>query len=285
MRKIALVYNPSKPQACSVRQEVETRLTAAGISVIDIAADRETSILEVDPEIRFVELAMVLGGDGTLLGVARQLAPSNIPLLGINVGHLGFLTESEPSQLGPAITRIIKSDYKLEKRMMLEAFVYRQQSEIAQFSALNDVGLGKGSFARMVTVDVHVDDVYLDTYRGDGVIISTPTGSTAYSLSCGGPIVSPHLQVMLVTPVCPHTLFSRPCVIDASQTVRATVQATHKDVDLSVDGQEGIPLQSGDEIIIRRAPYETTLVRWPDREFFSVLRSKLHNSTETRTVR
>lgn len=205
------------------------------------------------------------------------MAPLSIPLVGINVGHLGFLTESEPSQLDGAIRRIVSGEYHLEGRLMLEAFVYRDRKEIARFTALNDAGIGKGSFARMVKLDVHVDDVYVDTYTGDGVIISTPTGSTAYSLSCGGPIVSPHLQVMLITPVCPHSLYSRPCVIDSSGVVRLTVHARHRDVALSVDGQQGMMLDDGDEILVRRAPYDATFVRWPDREFFDVLRNKLHN--------
>lgn len=281
MRQIGLLYNPDKPEACSVRQQVDARLVAAGMHVTHVAVDHETDICAHNPDIQSVELAIVLGGDGTLLGVARQLAPLDIPLVGINVGHLGFLTESEPSQLEPAVDRIIQGAYHLEKRLMLEAAIVRNGTEVARFTSLNDVGIGKGSFARMVTVDIHVDDVYVDTYTGDGVIVSTPTGSTAYSLSCGGPIVSPQLQVMLITPVCPHTLFSRPCVIDASAMVRATVHSRHADVGLTVDGQEGIRLVSGDEILICRAPFETTLVRWPDREFFEVLRSKLHNEKPT----
>lgn len=284
MRTIALLYNPTKPRACSVRLELTELLSVAGISVIDIAVDHNTQILQVEPDLCSVELAMVLGGDGTLLGVARQLAPYNIPLIGINAGHLGFLTESEPSQLEPAVTRIIQGSFHLEKRMMLETCIRRNGQEVARFTALNDACIGKASFARVVTVDVHVDDVYVDSYRGDGVIVSTPTGSTAYSLSCGGPIVSPQLQVMVITPVCPHTLFSRPCVIDASQTVCIQVHSNHDDMALTLDGQEGISLQNGDEVVIRKAPYETTLVRWPDREFFDVLRSKLHNSSETTAV-
>ncbi|GMA55833.1 NAD+ kinase [Alicyclobacillus sacchari] len=277
MRQIALLYNPQKAEACSVRNDVTEQLERAGIGVIDVSVNHDTDIMASHAQVKTAELAIVLGGDGTLLGVARQLAPHRIPLLGINVGHLGFLTESEPSQLEPAIRRIVAGDYHLEERLMLEALVYRDLKEVAKFTALNDAGIGKGSFARMVTLDVHVDDVYVDTYTGDGVIISTPTGSTAYSLSCGGPIVSPHLQVMLITPVCPHTLFSRPCVIDASSVVRLTVHARHRDVALAVDGQEGVWLQEGDEVLIRQAPYDATLVRWPDREFFDVLRNKLHN--------
>ncbi|MFD1675045.1 NAD(+)/NADH kinase [Alicyclobacillus fodiniaquatilis] len=278
---MALLFNPHKTLACSVREEIDELLQAAEISVTHVAVDYDTKILQVEPSVQTVEMAIVLGGDGTLLGVARQLAPHHIPLLGINMGHLGFLTQSDPSQLGPAIERIIKHDYQLQRRMMLEVFVYRQGKEIAKLIALNEAGIGKASFARMATLDVHVDGVYMDTYSGDGVIISTPTGSTAYALSCGGPIVSPQLQVMVITPVCPHTLFSRPCVIDASQTVRVKVRARHKDVALAVDGQDGMMLESGDEIVVRQAPYDTTLVHLPDREFFDVLRSKLHNSAYT----
>lgn len=277
MRQIALLYNAEKPQACSVRQDLSQRLGRENIDVLLIPATHHSNILELEPRVVDVELAVVLGGDGTLLGVARQLAPYAVPILGINMGHLGFLTESEPSQLSQSIERIVDKSYGLERRLMLEARVIRDEAEIAQFIALNDAGLGKASFSRMVTVDVHVDDVYLDTYRGDGVIVSTPTGSTAYSLSCGGPIISPQLEVMLITPICPHTLFSRPCVIGANQVIEMTVQATHHDVGLMIDGQQGVQIQNGDKIVISRSTSDTILARLPDRQFFDVLRTKLHH--------
>lgn len=277
MRNIALLYNADKPQASSVRQKLNQLLTEAGLSVMHVPTKHDSDILAMEPNVTEAELAIVLGGDGTLLGVARQLAPYAVPLLGINVGHLGFLTESEPSELGPVVSQIIEGQYNLEKRLMIEAAVLRDGAEIARFTALNDAGLGKASFARMVTVEVHVDDVYVDTYRGDGVIVSTPTGSTAYSLSCGGPIVSPQVQVMVLTPICPHTLFSRPCVIDSNQVVRMTVQDMQDDVALMIDGQEGVRMDCGDQIIICKAAFDTILVRLPDREFFDVLREKLHN--------
>jgi len=276
LRQIGLLYNVHKQEACSVRTDICRQLERTGIRVVDVPIDHDTAIVETHPELKSCELVIVLGGDGTLLGVARQLSPFHVPMFGVNIGHLGFLTESEPSQLEIALERIVAGEYNLETRLMLEAFVYRDLQEIARFTALNDVGVGKGSFARMVTLDVHVDDVYVDTYTGDGMIVATPTGSTAYSLSCGGPIVSPHLQVMVLTPVCPHTLFSRPCVIDASSWVRLSVHARHGDVELAVDGQEGMRLLAGDEVLVRKAPFQATLVRLPDREFFGVLRSKLH---------
>lgn len=277
LRQIALLYNPDKPQACSVRQTIEQRLGEKDIDALLVPVRYDSDIRALKPKVVDSELAVVLGGDGTLLGVARQLARYSVPILGINIGHLGFLTESEPSQLGQSIECIVDKSYRLEHRLMIEARVIRREVQIAESIALNDVGLGKASFSRMVTVDVEVDDVYLDTYRGDGVIVSTPTGSTAYSLSCGGPIVSPQVDVMLITPICPHTLFSRPCVIGPNQIIAMTVQATHPDVGLMIDGQEGTRIQNEDKIMIRRSPFDTILARLPNRQFFDVLRTKLHH--------
>lgn len=279
MRRVALILNPEKPTACSVMERLETLLKRSGLQPVCVtttkgSAEDFTSLISMTD----LELAFVLGGDGTLLGVARQLAASKIPLLGINVGHLGFLTEDEPGNLEEVVHRVVHREYDLETRLMIESVVIRNGTEINRFVGLNDAGVAKGSFARMVTVDAYVDDVYLDTYRGDGVIVSTPTGSTAYSLSCGGPIVTPSLQVMLVTPICPHTLFSRPCVIADSQLVRLVVHATHHDLGLTVDGQTGMKLEPDDVIEVGKSKLTTTLVKWRDREFFSVLRQKLHAS-------
>ncbi|MBX6352940.1 MAG: NAD(+)/NADH kinase [Thermoflavifilum sp.] len=226
-----------------------------------------------------VELALVLGGDGTLLGVARALAPLGIPLLGINVGHLGFLTEADPADLEETVRRIADREYDLERRLMLEAVLERDGHVLERFVGLNDAGIAKGSFARMVRIEAYVDDVFVDSYSGDGIIVSTPTGSTGYSLSCGGPIVIPRLQVLLLTPICPHTLFSRPCVIDANQEIQLVVDAAHDDIGLTVDGQVGIRLQPRDVVRVRRASSDAVLVKWRDREFFTVLRHKLrHNN-------
>src|SRR5690606_26437717 len=141
-----------------------------------------------------------LGGDGTLLGIARKFARHHIPILGFNLGHLGFLSEAEPDSLEDAVEKVLHGQYTVEKRMMLETEVIRGNHKLEQSCALNDVGIAKGSFSRLITNDVYVDDIYLGTYSGDGVIVSSPTGSTAYSLSAGGPIVSPRVDVLLVTP-------------------------------------------------------------------------------------
>jgi NAD+ kinase len=286
VRRVALVANQDKPKACEIVPQLRQLLAQHGITsdLIRIgkgAPDLNAQINKLD--LGGTELAFVLGGDGTLLGVARKLAPLGVPLLGINVGHLGFLTEADPGDLEDAVRRIAQREYDLERRLMLEAVLERDGREITRMMGLNDAGIAKGSFARMVRVDAYVDGVFVDSYSGDGVIVSTPTGSTGYSLSCGGPIVVPHLQVLLLTPICPHTLFSRPCVIDATQEVRLVVDAAHEDIGLTVDGQVGMRLLPGDVVRVRRAATETVLVKWRDREFFSVLRRKLRGNGEPAT--
>lgn len=279
MRTVALVTNPSKPRACEIVERLENLLNDAQIQTI--RADTNQSLhLASDrlAQLKSAELVFVLGGDGTMLGVARQVAELQIPLLGINVGHLGFLTQSELTDVEETVRRVVNREYEVESRLMLQADVIRGGDTVTSFIGLNDAGVAKGSFGRMVTLDVFVDDVYLDTYRGDGVLVSTPTGSTAYSLSCGGPIVLPTLEVLLITPICPHTLFARPCVIDHHQVVRLVVQTTHDDIGLTVDGQVGVHLAPGDEVVIRKSNWPTYVVKWYDREFFSVLRTKLHDA-------
>lgn len=277
MRTVALLVNRDKPKACVVKERLESQLRDAGLRTIcaDTGKQFMADQSRYEP-LREAELAFVLGGDGTLLSVARHVSEWGLPLLGINVGHLGFLTEAEPTTIDEAVRRVVDKDYDLEQRLMLEATVVRNGTSIAKVRGLNDAGIAKGSFARMVTVDVYVDEVFVDSYSGDGVIASTPTGSTAYSLSCGGPIVVPHLQVMLITPICPHTLFARPCVVDNRQEIQFVVHATHDDLGLTVDGQVGVRLQAEDVVFVRKSDVQTTLVKWRDREFFTVLRQKLH---------
>jgi NAD+ kinase len=224
-----------------------------------------------------VDLVFVLGGDGTLLGVARHLAVHKLPILGINLGNLGFLSEAEPEDLHSAVDRVLRGDYHLEQRMMIEASIIRNGQVIHENIALNDVGIAKGSFGRMITLSVFVDDMFVDKYSGDGLIVSTPTGSTAYSLSCGGPIVSPNINVILVTPICPHRLNSRPFLVQKNQSVRVEVSATHNDMGVTIDGQVGYRVERNDTILIRKSQHFTTLIKWQERGFFDVLRQKLHD--------
>ncbi len=282
MTVIGLAINHSKPNAISVTERLVELIEQNGAQAI---VDEKTAQAIHRPDLAMpleqypdhATFLFVLGGDGTILGFARQFAHTGLPILGINLGHLGFLSEAETEDLEGSVKRVLENNYCLETRLMLEAQVVRDGEVVLdQLIGLNEVGIAKGSFGKMVTNKVFVDDMYVDQYTGDGMLVSTPTGSTAYSLSCGGPIISPHIDVMLLTPICPHTLHARPLVVAADQHVRVEVTANHKELVLSIDGQIFHELKSGDNIHIRRSTYKTTLIKWRDREFYDVLRRKLH---------
>lgn len=221
---------------------------------------------------------VVLGGDGTLLSVARRWPFWGVPLMGVNLGHLGFLTEVEEQGVPEALRMILKGEFRLQERMMLKATVMRNNLRVTESFALNDCVVTKGAFARMIRLEVHIGKSYLETFPADGVIISTPTGSTAYSLSAGGPIVDPSMQLMLLTPICPHMLQARPVVISPREKIRIHLHSVHEDMVLTLDGQEGIRLYPQDEVLIERADIVTRLVKIAPRSFYDVLRHKL---TET----
>lgn len=218
---------------------------------------------------RFV---VVLGGDGTLLRAAKDVAERGWALLGVNLGHLGFLTEVEVPDLYPALASFLSGHFVLDSRLLLRAKVIRQAAEVASFRALNDVVVTKGPFARLVHLETFVDESYVTTYPADGLILATPTGSTAYSLSAGGPVVSPNLAVMLMTPICPHSFFDRSIVISDNQHVRIRIRAEHRETLLTVDGQEGFGLEDGDEVWVWRDAATVQLMRRPGWNFYNVLR-------------
>lgn len=280
MTTIGLAVNRGKPNAREVASELIRLLESRGANVViepEIAAQlsRPDLSLNLSQYPDHVNMVFVLGGDGTLLGIARKFAHHEIPILGFNLGNLGFLSEAEPDSLVDAVENVLSGEYNIEKRMMLETEVIRDGKILEQSCALNDVGIAKGSFSRMITSTVFVDDIYLGTYSGDGMIVSSSTGSTAYSLSAGGPIVSPSVDVLLVTPICPHTLTARPIVLSADDYVHIRVNATHEDIGLTIDGQLGFKLKVDDIIRVRRAPFNTQLVKWKKRSFFEVVRKKL----------
>lgn len=222
-----------------------------------------------------IDVALTLGGDGTLLSVARNVAPYNIPIIGLNMGHLGFLTEIELSDLYSNLELLKQGYYYIDKRMMLEAHVIRNKKTISSFLALNDIVITKGLFARLVRLEAFVNNSFVDTYPADGIIISSPTGSTAYSLSAGGPIVNPNMELILLTPICPHTLHSRSIIFSKDDIIKVRLLEEQPKVILTVDGQQGIQLLPGDEVIIRRSKHLTQLLRIKKRSFYDVLRKKL----------
>ena len=221
------------------------------------------------------DVIIVLGGDGTILNIARQSSKFQVPLFGINLGHLGFLAEAEISDMYLSLEKIITGDYFIEKRMMLEASVDDDDSDIKELVALNDVSVIKGMHSRMITFSVFINGNFFELYSADGIVISSPTGSTAYSLSAGGPIVSPELNVLIITPICPHTLHNRSIVVSEKDEVRIEICEDNPEIMLSVDGQDTYRLAPGKVVKVRSSSCVTNLVKLKQRSFFDVLRRKI----------
>jgi len=221
------------------------------------------------------QLIISLGGDGTLFRAARDFSSYQLPVLGINLGGLGFLTEVSISEFEESLERVLAGRYKIEKRMMLQTLVYRKGELIKSSIALNDVVIGKAYLPRIINFKTFVSDELVTTYSADGLIISTPTGSTAYSLSAGGPVVDPKLEVVILSPICAHTLAVRPLIISSKETVKITLEPPAKEILLTIDGQIGFPLEEEDAVEIKKAPYQAHLVRTKERAFFKILRTKL----------
>lgn len=222
------------------------------------------------------ELVVVLGGDGTLISVARLMCGKDVPILGVNLGSLGFLTETTVDELYSRLEKCLEGNPRVSDRMMLEVTVHREGTEIETHYALNDVVINKGALARIVDLETKVNRHFLTTFKADGLIVSTPTGSTGYSMSAGGPIVHPQMSCIVITPICPHTLTNRPIVVPDESVVSITVKSSFDEkVYLTIDGQVGLELQEGDSIEVRRALKTIALVMSRHRDYFELLRTKL----------
>ena len=221
-------------------------------------------------------LVIVLGGDGTLLSIARAAAAAKAPILGVNLGTLGFLTEVHREKMLTEVRRVLGSKFRVDLRMMLQLRILRNGRSIRTGSALNDVVINKKStVARAVDISVEVDGRYVTSYKADGLLVSTPTGSTAYSLSAGGPILDPKLDVLILNPICPHTLTHRPLVLSDKVTIDVRLKSVADSVFITLDGQLGYPVKAGDRIRISRSPERVRLIRTRERDYFQLLRSKL----------
>ncbi|MBC7927220.1 MAG: NAD(+)/NADH kinase [Bryobacteraceae bacterium] len=221
------------------------------------------------------QMVIVLGGDGTLLSAARAVAGREIPLFAVNLGTLGFLTAITADELFPELERAFRGEHRVAQRRMLHCELWRNHERIATYEALNDVVLTKSSLARMIDVEIHVASHLVARYRADGLIVATPTGSTAYSLSAGGPIVFPTVSALCITPICPHMLTYRPVIVPDDMEVRLVSFAESESAWITLDGQVGSPLERGDTITCRRSDQYVYLVRPPKMMFFDVLREKL----------
>jgi NAD+ kinase len=280
VRRIGIVAKTDREEARAAVPRLLEWCAARGLSPV---LEKETAALvpaatvpaAAKPELPAqVDLLLVLGGDGTLLSMARLVGDLNVPILGVNLGGLGFLTALTAEELFPALEALLRGELLVEERMMLTARVTRQGERLSEYVALNDVVITKSAMSRIINLDVSVEGQFATAYRADGLIVSTPTGSTAYSLSAGGPIVFPTMDAVVLTPICSHTLTNRPIVLPGGQPIDVTLQSD-QDVMLTLDGQVGFHLKRGDRVEIRRAVARIRLLRVPQKHFFSVLRTKL----------
>lgn len=233
---------------------------------------------KINPELddlKIFDVIVVIGGDGTLLYASRLLKGEKKPILGINMGGLGFLTEIAPDEAFEVIECFLNNSCKMSERMMCDVKLLRKNKLIKSATVLNDAVITKGNLARMIELETYVNDNFLSKYRSDGLIVSTPTGSTAYSLSAGGPIITPDVNCMVLCPICPHTLTHRPIVISSGSKIEIIIKS-NSDVYLTLDGQEGYPLSNNDKIIITRSDKKTYIVTSPFKNYFEILTNKLH---------
>lgn len=278
MRQIVIVYKHGRKDAGDFAEELKTWLNTRGISVNcrenpeDSEARSTPSGLQIDAD---AEVAIVLGGDGTFLSVARALQDRITPIIGVNLGGLGFLTEISREMCFQDLEEILAGNYVVEERMRLQVSIKRGQREILRQTVLNDVVINKGALARIVDLKATIDGRYLTNYRADGLIVATPTGSTAYNLSAGGPIIYPTAQAIVVTPICSFTLTNRPIILPADVQVEVELGDRVQDVSLTCDGQVGCELAAADRVQMVSSPTPLHLIKPESTDYFEVLRTKL----------
>lgn len=279
IKVVGIVSKPAIPHASSIVPKLLHWLEEKGIEVrydVDTAKylHRHNGLERTEvPE--GAQLVIVLGGDGTLLSAARAVGGRDIPILPVNLGGLGFLTAITLDELYPELERTLSGKQRVVTRRMLHAELVRGCETVLSFEALNDVVVAKTAIARMIDLETHVDGHYVSTYKADGLIVATPTGSTAYSLSAGGPIIFPAVNAICLTPICPHMLTNRPVIVPETSTVTVICQAGDREAFLTVDGQVGEPLQHKDRVVCRSSSQSVNLIRPPKMLFFDVLRQKL----------
>jgi NAD+ kinase len=278
IRTVGIISKPNSAAAADIVPALIEWLRERGMAV---RIDEQTAFYAGVPGLPRAEvpegcdLVMVLGGDGTLLAAARAIGRRETPLFPVNVGSLGFLTAITIDELYPELERAFRGEHRIAKRRLLATEVVRGGEVVAAYEALNDAVLTKASIARMIDLDAHVDEQFVCAYKADGLIISTPTGSTAYSLSAGGPIIFPSVPAICITPICPHMLTNRPVLVPETSVIRVISRAPDESVFLTIDGQVGNPIREGDTLVCRSSDYTLRLVRPPHMMFFDVLRQKL----------
>jgi len=282
LKKFFLIANEEKIEGIELCSKVKAYLEGKGCLVKAVTGYVKKEMIEDE-----TECIIVFGGDGTLLNAARELQQADIPFLGINVGRLGFLAATEKDDVYEAMDKLIADDYVIEPRMMLQGQVVRGDDVIAEGVALNDMVINRGGGLSILEFDMHVNGLHLNSYKADGLIVSTPTGSTAYSMSAGGPIVKPSANLIVVTPVCPHTLNTRSIVLDSTDEVEVIVVANRKYenelCNAYFDGEKMCGLETGDKLIVRKAQVSTKLIKLSSVGFLEILRRKMSSNENCET--
>jgi len=278
IQRVGIVPRKNHAAATETAKALSAWLLARGRTVVvEDVSDGDFGAPKV-PSSEFhqgIELAIVLGGDGTLIHAASLLHGEPIPILGVNLGSLGFLTEVPLGELYTVLEPVLDGNYVIDRRMKLDVRLMRGDEEVGCGQVLNDVVISKGALARIAELEATLDGSLLTLYKADGIIVATPTGSTAYSLSADGPIVYPSLEAVVISPICPHTLTQRPIVVPPDRPINVVLKSDNGEVFLTMDGQTGMPLRQGDRVEIRRSEDRALLVRNPHLDYFSILRTKL----------
>jgi NAD+ kinase len=288
MKRIGIISRLGRPEPVEILRELLPWLKERGVETfinIEAAQALNTEGYPRTEIPKLSEVVVVLGGDGTMLSVARIVCESGIPILGVNLGGLGFITEVQRADIFEAFERVLSGSYAIEERLMLRARVRRSGEDIAAYIVLNDVVINKGALARIITLETSINGAYMTSFRADGLIVSTPTGSTAYCLSAGGPILYPTMESIVLIPICPHTLTNRPIVLPESVLIETTLRSPGEDVILTLDGQTGFPLKRNDTVVVEKSTFKTRLLVPLQRDFFQLLRTKLGWCEPTKKTR
>ncbi len=281
MKRVGIIPNRFKDKDFGITKQIVSWLEKEGLEVYAMAEvaellDTKIGILDRNNLYRQCDCIIVIGGDGTILSVAEDACKQDVPIIGVNLGRLGFLADIELKDMEVALKKILNEEYTIDKRMMLSATVIGPGEDVQVFHALNDINVTRGSFARIVDFQISINKELCDVYPADGIIISTPTGSTAYNLSAGGPIVVPGASTYVITPICPHTLYSKSIVVSKEDVVEIrTLEAHDKNMALSIDGKLKMYLTPQHVIKVKKSLYETKLIKCSERKFFDILRDKM----------
>jgi NAD+ kinase len=277
--RLGIIAKPNEPRAAALAAEIADWARSCGVDLLvnkNLINIPDGSRPSTDREIADVsDLLIVLGGDGTMIAAARLVGGRGTPVLGVNLGSLGYLTEFAVEDALPALAEVVKGDFEVDSRMMLDWFVFRNEQLIGEGSSLNDVVVNKSALARIIDIDCSVNSHYVTSYRADGLILATPTGSTAYNLSAGGPIICPGADAISICPICPHTLTNRPLLLPDTSEIWLHIQTKEQEVMLTSDGQTGLPLTASDRIKVKRSTKTFNTVRARHTDYFQILRSKL----------